>query len=117
MRLVDKFTFDIESWLFEEVSNEKIKRVIVLNKPAVKSYKIGNYLTIKEKDRERELQIKISNLYYFDTIMESLTFLDQKTLGFGGRVPRTKIEDYLLRKYSAEDVSKYGVAVIEFDKI
>lgn len=114
---VDKFTFDIESSFFEEMVNEKIKRVIVLNKPAVKSYKIGNFLTIKEKAGTRDVQIKISNLYYFDTIMEALTFLDQKTLGFGGRVPRTKIEDYLLKKYSAEDVSKYGIAVIEFDKV
>lgn len=114
---MDKFSFDVESSMFDEMFDQKIKRIIVLNKPAVKFYKIGNHLTIKEKTGERDFQVKILNLYYFDSIIESLTFLDQKSLGFAGRKSLTQIEDYLLKKYSAEDVAKYGVAVIEFDKI
>ncbi len=114
---MDKFTLEMENPLFEEVLNKQIKRVIVLNNTTTKSYKIGNHLTIKEKHAEKQFQVKILNMYYFNSIMESLTFLDKKTLGFGGRATRTQIEDHLLKKYSAEDVSKYGIAVIEFDKV
>lgn len=114
---MDKFTFDVESLLFDEIANKKIKRLILLNNEAVRSFQTGNHLIINDKDGKGSLKIKITNLFYFNSIIDSLLFLDKRTLGFAGGKSLVQIEDYLLKKYPAEDVLKYGIAVIEFDII
>lgn len=112
---MEKYTISVDSNIYQAMLDQTISELILINDFVVKKYQVENQITIQNvEDNNQFFTAKITNLYYFETVMDALVTIDKKKLGFSNRKPLTQIEDALLAKLKPENVQKYGVVVVEF---
>lgn len=104
----------LDSDIFDIVSSGSKDVEIRLNDDKRRKLSIDDTLVfLKRPDDKEEIKATVTNLVYFNNFLEVVDNYDMKRI----YLDNTSKEDYInlmKRFYNDEDVSKYGVAAIEF---
>ena len=114
---MNEFDILVSGDYYEKLTSEDISDVITLCGPKTRKYEVGNRLTITNEETQEHFEIEITGLLYFNTLAEAFDMVGKKYLGFSGKTPTTKIEDKFLESFKPQDVEKYGVVVISYNRI
>ena len=114
---MEDFVVSMPGSHYEKLLSDNAHAIILVNNGKVQKYKQGNRLVLLNEDTQESFEILIKNLLYFENITDAINLVGTKYLGYSKNAPATKIEDSLLARYKAQDVDKYGVVVVEYEKI
>ncbi|MBQ9019021.1 MAG: ASCH domain-containing protein [Bacilli bacterium] len=108
--------FHLDSDIFDIVSSGSKDVEIRLNDEKRRKLNIGDTLVfLKRPDDIESIKATITNLVYFNNFLEVVNYYDMKRI----YLDNTSSEDYInlmKRFYNDEEVEKYGVVAIEFNK-
>lgn len=104
--------------VYSHIAANDINEIILLNSSKTKNYSIGTNLQIVcEQNENEKIDVVITNLFYFDTVMDALLMIGKNNIFYKSKLSLTQIEDKILTVIKAADVEKNGVVVVEFSKL
>lgn len=113
----DIYEIIVADKLFKKIDERKTAYYVFVNDKARKSYKEENILTFKNKETEEAVDVKILKFYYFASVKELVEMIGKQNLGYTPSVTKDMIEDSYIHDYKFEDIEKYGLVVVNFEKI
>ena len=113
---MEEFVISIPDNYYSKLENDNAHAIILVNNNKAQRYQQGNRLVVLNVETKNSFEIVIKNMLYFDNITDAVNLVGTKYLGYSKNASATKIEDTLLARYKAQDVDKYGVVVVEYDK-
>jgi len=115
--MLDIYEILVEDKLFKKIYDEKTTYYVFVNDKARQSYKEENILTFKNKESEEKINVKILKFYYFASVKELVEMIGKQNLGYTPSITNDMIEDNYIHDYKLEDIEKYGLVVVKFEKI
>lgn len=102
---------------FDKLAYGNISDIVLVNNAKVKKIKQGNHFFVINEETRQQFEAIAQSFLYFESLADAFDMVGKKYLGFAGNVSVTKLEDKFLTMYKAEDVDKYGIVVVNFERI
>jgi len=113
---MNEFDILVSNEYYKKLLSDNITDVVTLNNAKARKYKVGNHLTITNEETKESFEIEIAGFLYFNNIADAFAMVGKRYLGFSGKTSTTKIEDKFLESFKPQDVEKYGIVVISYNK-
>jgi len=114
--MITDFVVKLRENIFNELNARDNGKIMLINSPKVKQYKVENILTLSSESGET-FDVKITDMLYFKNIKDVFSMINKQEFGYSKSKTETKVEDEFLIDYKIADVEKYGLVVINFVKI
>ena len=114
---MENFSVNIESDIFDKISDGVAEYVILLNNTKNKELKEGNIINLLNNENGNSFDVKITALYYFDNVKDLFTMIDKLKCGYQQSASVDLIEDKYTKMFNDEKIVKYGVIAVKFEKI
>ena len=114
--MITDFVVKLRENIFNELNARDNGKIMLINSPKVKQYKVENILTLSSESGET-FDVKITDMLYFKNIKDVFSMINKQEFGYSRSQTETKVEDEFLIDYKIADVEKYGLVVINFVKI
>lgn len=106
----------LEGEIFNLVNNNIKDIEIRINDEKRRKLKVGDIITLKNRDNNDNINVKITNLEYFSSFNECIDNYDLKRL-YNDKISKKEFFNLLYKFYTKEEEKKYGVVAIIFKKI
>ncbi len=114
----DIFEMHLQSDIFKLVATGEKTFEIRVNDLKRQKIKVGNIVTfIDREDQTKKVSCKVENLFYFKTFVELFHNIKKEDCGFSPKLTADQIEDFCLQFFSAEEIHKYGLVVLQIKKV
>ena len=114
---MDNFSINIENEVFEKINDGLAEYVILLNNTKNKQLKEGNFITLVNEVGGKTFNVKITALYFFDSIKDLFAMVGKTQCGYSASTNVDLIEDKYTKMFNDEKIVKYGVIAAKIEKI
>lgn len=102
---------------YDQLAKGLKKGIILPNGGSYKNVKVGSLIEVSSNDfASKSLVMSVSNVYYFETVLEALDMMGKQKLGYPSKLTSTQIEDKLLAAYGSKAILANGVLVLDVSK-
>ena len=114
---MDKFSVKIESKLYERVNQKQANYIILLDNAKNQNLKNGNILTISDSVTGDNFDAKIDTMLYFESVKDIFSMVSKERFGYSASANVDYIEDYYVKLFKDEKITKYGVIAVKVEKL